>query len=625
MPGKAKTFIRVDLSDKEAIAKLRKLQKEFEAAGGKIKTSFGDKLAKFGLQSTGILNAIAGARKLADTMLDVSQQVDFAAKSSRQLGLQSTADFIALRHGADQAGVGMEQLRMGLVMLNKQGLELGEVADEIANIEDPTARMQRAMELLGTEAGPRVLTLLENGSAGLQRMREEADLLGLTVSDNTAAKFEELNDTLDRVRKAGTGAARQLAASMVDTLIPLIKKAAIFAEDIGLRLRVVWEFASLAFNGIALGFSKMWNGMLRAAEASINAFVDIIWRGAEALPAGFRDMLGVGGKPPRMDFSGFELDTSIIESEMEAAGRRLLAAAGKQPIMAMVFGQSAVEAGAGGNGVKTKAEREKEAKERAKAMAKAQLEGMRKGFGSAIDEYRDKLAEEARELALLVSFDDAARDEEDRRRDLGFAGRLREDFDRVFQVIDEQKQPMRSALSGVASMGVEAFANMGQAIGSAFEAAFSGGDFGAALQMVIGQQLVMMGTSLVNAGVFTLAMAALAAIPVIGEAFGGFKAAGMALALAPVAIATGSGLIAAGSAMSAGGAEIQSRAQARSNRANPARGAGGGAPFVRSESSVPGSVASAGGGDQVININFDRAVVDKRRVARDVKDALAGA
>jgi hypothetical protein len=626
MAGKAKAFIRVDLSDKDAVAKLRKLQKEFQEAGGKIKTSFGDKIAKLGLQMQALDIGIKWAQRLGGAILDVSRDIDFAAKSSRQLGLQSTADFIALKHGADQAGVGMEQLRMALVQMQKQGLRIEDVADEIQSIEDPTKRVQRAMELLGTEAGPRVLTLLEGGSEGIRRFREEADELGITVSDQVAGKFEHLNDTLDRMQKAAKGARVQLAAAFADDIIVLVKSVGVFVNDLGLRLNIMWKTARLVFVSIPLAVAEMWNATLHYTEVGTNQLLSLFDGLAKALPETVRKFMGFESGAPRVDFSGLQIDTTVLKQAMTNAELDLRQAVGETPVLARLLNMPApgdTDDGGDNNGDKDKAE----ALKRAQRMAKNQLDGYLKGTSAAASEYRDRIEEAQREIDLLISFDEAARDEEDRRRGLGFAGRLREDFGKALGVIDEQKQVMRGKLADLATEGVNMFANMGQGIASAFQAAFSGGDFGAALQQIIGQQLVTLGSQLIQAGAYTLAMAALASIPFIGNAFGGPPAAAAAFALAPLAIAAGTGLVAAGSAMGASGAEVQARAQARSGRRTPSAGPGGSAPVVRTAAPRMGpdfGNMGGSGGAQVVNINFSGVAVDRRRVSRDVRDALEG-
>lgn len=224
---------------------------------------------------------------------------------------------------------------------------------------------------------------------------------------------------------------------------------------------------------------------------------------------------------------------------------------------------------------------------------------------------------------------DRAEEEAERRQGLGFAGRLTEDFEAALDVVVEKGSLLNQGLARVANQGVQTFAQMGGAIAASLQASFQGGDFGAALAQILGGQLVSLGTSLVNAGVYTLTMAQLAAIPIIGLAFGGPPASAMGLGLAPVAIAAGAGLIAAGSALGAHGAAVNQRATARSG-ASTAGGRGSqieprafeGDRFPRSRGRFRGDDLGPGRAPVIVNVNFN-APQDPRRAARALKDLEA--
>lgn len=623
--GKAKAFVRIDLRDKDAVDKIRKLQKQFENTGKKVQSSFGSKLAKLGLQFQAIDLGIRAVRNLGNAVLDVARQVDEAAKSARQLGLTFN-EFTALRHGADQAGVGMEQLRMAIVQAQRQGLTLDQVADRLASIEDPTKRVREAMNILGTEAGPRVLTLLENGSAGLEAMREESRLLGLAIGDEAAADFEHFNDTLDVIIKSGQGWIRQVAADWIPTITEWVKFAAVGAEWVGRQFSITFKALEVAWRGLMVMGAEVWNGFVIVLREGFNAVVSGINHLTGILPDRVKEFIGLGpGGIPKITFEGITIDTKPLIDGMNKANVELLQAVAKDPdsVLATLFFRKQVGGGArrGGDpgpiGEKADKEAEKAAKERAKKLAAARLRGLKAG----IAEFNRDLEREAEMLDRMNADFEALRE---RRQKDGIAERLEDGFSRALDVIDERGSEIQSGLARFAAESVSTFANFGSMIGSAFEAAFSGGDFGAALQQLIGQQLVQMGTSLIQSGVYTLAMAALASIPIIGNAFGGPPAAAAAFALAPLAIAAGTAMVAGGSAMAKSGAEIQARNQR--GKSTPVRGRGGSAPQVRSATPRMGpdfGGGGGGGGDQTINVYLSPSV-DRRRTAREIRDTLNG-
>jgi hypothetical protein len=73
------------------------------------------------------------------------------------------------------------------------------------------------MQLLG-RSGAALIPLLNDGSAGLEKMREEAERTGQVISGNTAAAAERFNDNLTRLGGLVRGSANALMEWMVPAL-----------------------------------------------------------------------------------------------------------------------------------------------------------------------------------------------------------------------------------------------------------------------------------------------------------------------------------------------------------------------------------------------------------------------
>ena len=92
------------------------------------------------------------------------------------------------------------------------------VADAIANISDPTRRAAVAMQVFG-ESGHELLPLLSGGSAGLNKMRNEARELGATVSTSSATMGAEFGDAMTRIKTATNGIKNEFLTALTPTLI----------------------------------------------------------------------------------------------------------------------------------------------------------------------------------------------------------------------------------------------------------------------------------------------------------------------------------------------------------------------------------------------------------------------
>ena len=94
---------------------------------------------------------------------------------------------------------------------------LGEVADKFKSYEDGASKTALAIQLFG-KAGAELIPLLNAGSDSLDQFDEMARKLGLTITDETAARAEKFNDTLDLMGQGFKGISMQVMAELLPTL-----------------------------------------------------------------------------------------------------------------------------------------------------------------------------------------------------------------------------------------------------------------------------------------------------------------------------------------------------------------------------------------------------------------------
>lgn len=94
---------------------------------------------------------------------------------------------------------------------------LGDIADRFASYEDGPAKVDLATRLFG-RGGNELIPLLNQGSAGLARMSEEARKAGVVLSSDMAASAARVNDGWERMTASAEGVKNTVVASLLPAL-----------------------------------------------------------------------------------------------------------------------------------------------------------------------------------------------------------------------------------------------------------------------------------------------------------------------------------------------------------------------------------------------------------------------
>lgn len=201
-----------------------------------------DKL-KTGVLATGAA-AIAAGVGLAVLTKSALNNMDALAKQSQMAGV-TVESLSALSYAAELSGVSQEDLTKSMVKLTKgmsdakqgtgealKGFQalgidveklggadgaLEAIAEQFAGMEDGAGKTALALALFG-KAGAAMIPLLNGGADGLRKMNEEAKILGLVISTDTAKAAEQFNDSLTTLGKITTGLVNQYTAGMLPAL-----------------------------------------------------------------------------------------------------------------------------------------------------------------------------------------------------------------------------------------------------------------------------------------------------------------------------------------------------------------------------------------------------------------------
>jgi hypothetical protein len=101
--------------------------------------------------------------------------------------------------------------------LRKMSDLLPELADKFSAMEDATLKNALAADIFGRSGGE-MLRFLNRGSSEIERLRTQAEMLGLTVTQLAADRSARLKDSLNTVRRAFTGLWQQLVFELAPAL-----------------------------------------------------------------------------------------------------------------------------------------------------------------------------------------------------------------------------------------------------------------------------------------------------------------------------------------------------------------------------------------------------------------------
>ncbi len=195
---------------------------------------------------------------LVQSIRSTADYADEIGKLAQRAGT-SAEDISKLAYAARQADVDNGQLAKGLRALGEDALTGGEklaalgikttdasgkakssaqlfseVADKIADMEDPQKKAAAAAELLGSKLGPELIPLLNQGAAGLKSSADEAARFGRVVNDDAVKAAETFNDNMTKLQEAGTGLATKLAGPVVQSLADASSYFIKVANDVGI-------------------------------------------------------------------------------------------------------------------------------------------------------------------------------------------------------------------------------------------------------------------------------------------------------------------------------------------------------------------------------------------------------
>lgn len=249
-------------------------------------------LAAIVLRSAGYIDRLGKVSTVTGVATDTLQKFGFAAE---QAGITSDNAALALRRFSRRLGEAQKNTGELLPALRRLGIDtkdsegnfksaeqvLFEFADGIANVDDASAKLALAFKAFDSE-GAELVGTLNQGSAGLKAMFDEAQALGFVLDRETIKGVEKFNDSLNKLQRMIGGLVNRLVGELAPALdeavgfmIDFIKETAEAEggfENLGKYLKD--QFLTL-LQSVGRAFFELYRGIVLIVNAIITGLSKI--------------------------------------------------------------------------------------------------------------------------------------------------------------------------------------------------------------------------------------------------------------------------------------------------------------------------------------------------------------
>ena len=214
---------------------------KISATAGNLSSKFGDladKTKGLSMAAGGALAGLAGlavkAGKDADELSTLSKQTGVATDELQKMQYASdlidvdvdtiTGSLKKMKKGLDSNADAFEELGVA----TKQNGQFRDITDifydtveALSQIPNETERDIKAMEIFGKSADD-LAGIIDDGGAALKTLGQEAENMGVIISEEDLEKANELNDALDKLKAEILPTITQLGIQIAEAIMPYI-------------------------------------------------------------------------------------------------------------------------------------------------------------------------------------------------------------------------------------------------------------------------------------------------------------------------------------------------------------------------------------------------------------------
>jgi hypothetical protein len=245
-------------------------------------------------QTEKIDNVAKTARKLGTTVSTL-QELQYAAELT---GVSSTTLDMAMQRltrrvseaagGFGEAKGALRELGLNAAKLEKMPLDkqMEALADAFEGVDSQADKVRLSMKLFDSE-GVALVNTLGAGSQGLRDMAQEARDLGITLTDIEAARFEDMNDAITKMKFAASAST----TVFVSELLPAIEGLFTGFNDAGYGADTFKKRAVGAAHGVMSAFGFVLD-VIHNLKLAFHVLSSVAMTQAEFIVNGLRLMMG---------------------------------------------------------------------------------------------------------------------------------------------------------------------------------------------------------------------------------------------------------------------------------------------------------------------------------------------
>lgn len=201
----------------EANNSIQKTDEKVGGLGEKFKSGV-KTVAKWGAALGGA--ALAAGVAITKAARDEAANLDVIDKASIRMGI-SAEQYQELAYAAELCGVEMSTMEKAAKKLEGTDLNMDEALNQLMAIADESERTQAAIDMFGESVAYQMTPLLQQGADGMANMRQEANDLGLVMSQDTVSAGATMNDMFTKVDES----MKTLKTGLVADLMPYVQQA----------------------------------------------------------------------------------------------------------------------------------------------------------------------------------------------------------------------------------------------------------------------------------------------------------------------------------------------------------------------------------------------------------------
>ena len=261
----------------------------------------------------GAAGTLAGAAIIAGIVNSSRKSIDVLAKKSDQLGI-ATEKLAAFQHLGELTGVSSDKMTASLEKMSKgigeaaQGLGTAKpqlelfnlsakeltklsldkqyevIAESIKGLSTQSEKAAATAAIFGRSGGA-LLNTIEAGAEGFRQAEADTIAFGTAISRVDAAKVEEANDSIERIRESLKGTATQLTVKLApiieviaDQFVNAARESGGFTDQIVSGINLTIEAVSFLADTIR-GLQVVW----KLAEVAAMGFISLTLTGLDEL------------------------------------------------------------------------------------------------------------------------------------------------------------------------------------------------------------------------------------------------------------------------------------------------------------------------------------------------------